>query len=644
MNFQEFCNITESIDDQIVNIENSVVIKFKKDNGSEFSISPNDIVLFLKACKQNHASVVSTIVNHPEFRKENFTQYQEETYRALYKAEFINLKSIASLGGSQTQQITRLISRFICFLSNQPYIGEKNNTYFDLNSISKALEKIPENIESILVFDQQERASINKKLAFQSWLKKKGKSEKTIHEYSENVIIFANKILRNSGIKVPLLLEEQSTQEVKNIISAINSESEWIEKNKNGNGMYRAGINNYLEFAEFFYDQLRLSKSFLILAGISGTGKSRYVKNQASVHNTKDCSNYRLIPVRPDWHEPSDLMGYVSGINTPRYIATEFLIFIVAAWKNAFASADKSGISLKPVDQITPFWLCLDEMNLAPVEQYFADYLAVIETCKWSGNNYECAPLLKAEIFSKNASIAAQLRNDLELNDAVFNGLWEYFSTIGIPLPPNLIVAGTVNMDETTHGFSRKVIDRAFSIDFGAFFPNDFSLYFGGQPLNKKLSFPVLTSVSKEDLQDIKADPDGARSIAFISRINDILANTPFELAYRALNELLLSVVCFKPETDIQLQAVWDDFLMTKVLPRIEGDAQKLQVTGQSSLLSRLTEQAKNLLIDIWNTERPDLLRNAGDGGELLIPCRSKQKLSWMEKRLSENEFTSFWP
>lgn len=391
-------------------------------------------------------------------------------------------------------------------------------------------------------------------------------------------------------------------------------------------------------------EKFHLSKPFILLAGISGTGKSRYVKNQALAHNIEDRSNYCLIPVRPDWHEPSDLMGYVSGINTQRYIATEFLIFIVAAWKNAFASADKSGISLKPVVQITPYWLCLDEMNLAPVEQYFADYLAVIETCKWSGNNYECAPLLKAKVFSKNASIAAQLRNDLELNDAVFNGLWEYFSTKGIPLPPNLIVAGTVNMDETTHGFSRKVIDRAFSIDFGAFFPNDFSLYFGGQPLNRKLSFPVLTSVSKEDLQDIKADPDGAKSIAFISRINDVLASTPFELAYRALNELLISVACFQPETDIQLQAVWDDFLMTKVLPRIEGDAQKLQVTGQSSLLIRLIQQAKAVLNGIWDTERPDLLRSANDGGELLIPCRSKQKLSWMEKRLSENEFTSFWP
>lgn len=387
-----------------------------------------------------------------------------------------------------------------------------------------------------------------------------------------------------------------------------------------------------------------IPKPFLILAGISGTGKSRYVKNQASIHNTEERSNYRLIPVRPDWHEPSDLMGYVSGINTPRYMATEFLIFIVAAWKNAFASADKSGISLKPIDQITTYWLCLDEMNLAPVEQYFADYLAVIETREWKNNDYKCHPLLKAEAFNTQAIVASQLRKDLELNDAVFDGLWEYFSTTGIPLPPNLIVAGTVNMDETTHGFSRKVIDRAFSIDFGAFFPNDFSLYFGGQPLNKKLSFSVLTSVSKEDLQDIKADPDGARSIAFISRINDILANTPFELAYRALNELLLSVVCFQPETDIQLQAVWDDFLMTKVLPRIEGDAQKLQVTGQSSLLSKLTQQAKAVLNGIWDTERPDLLRSANDGGELLIPCRSKQKLSWMEKRLSENEFTSFWP
>lgn len=62
---------------------------------------------------------------------------------------------------------------------------------------------------------------------------------------------------------------------------------------------------------------------------------------------------------------------------------------------------------------------------------------------------------------------------------------------------------------------------------------------------------------------------------AQLGAINGVLKDSPFELAYRALNELLLAVVCFQSKDDAALQAVWDDFLMTKVLPRIDGDAEK---------------------------------------------------------------------
>lgn len=63
-------------------------------------------------------------------------------------------------------------------------------------------------------------------------------------------------------------------------------------------------------------------------------------------------------------------------------------------------------------------------------------------------------------------------------DDPLSIGLRDYFSANGIPLPFNLIVAGTVNMGETTHGFSRKVVDRALTIDFGEFFPNNYDGYY----------------------------------------------------------------------------------------------------------------------------------------------------------------------
>ena len=388
---------------------------------------------------------------------------------------------------------------------------------------------------------------------------------------------------------------------------------------------------------------ISLPKPFILLAGISGTGKTRFVSEQAKAHR-EDLSNYCLIPVRPDWHEPSDLLGYVSRIGTPRYVVTELLSFIVKAWKDAAQSATADAIVIKPVNAMTPYWLCVDEMNLAPVEQYFADYLSVLESREWTADSYRCLPLLKAELFNKDDAITEQLCKDLGLDDAAYTDLWNYFKTTGIPLPPNLIVAGTVNMDETTHGFSRKVIDRAFTIDFGAFFPNDFSHYFAPTTVNKSLSFPVLSRVEPSDLINVTADPDGIKSIAFLDAINTVLKNTPFELAFRALNELLISVVCFQPKDDAELQAVWDDFLMTKVLPRIDGDGHKLDLDDEESLLTKLEAISKLQMPAIWDTQRPDLLRENVNASPLLIKCRSTQKLQWMQKRLADNSFTSFWP
>jgi len=390
-----------------------------------------------------------------------------------------------------------------------------------------------------------------------------------------------------------------------------------------------------------------LPKPFLLLAGISGTGKTRFVREQALAHRNGDLTNYCLIPVRPDWHEPSDLLGYISRIGQggARYVVTDLLCFVVKAWQDAAASVFDTARVCKLPAEMTPYWLCLDEMNLAPVEQYFADYLSVLETREWKDGIYHCDPLLKAATIEQlDPAGQHALRTDLKLSDGRFDGLWQYFIKEGIPLPPNLIVAGTVNMDETTHGFSRKVIDRAFTIDFGVFYPNEFADYFEPTTRPKTLGFPVLSRVNKADLADVPADPNGERTIAFLGALNAVLKTTPFELAYRALNELLLAIVCFKPKDDAELQAVWDDFLMSKVLPRIDGDAEKLSADDENSLLTRLLGEIEKQFTGIWSAPRPDLLRERIDGSTCTVDCRARQKLTWMQERLRMNGFTTFWP
>ncbi len=336
-------------------------------------------------------------------------------------------------------------------------------------------------------------------------------------------------------------------------------------------------------------------------------------------------------------------------------MVTDLLRFVVKVWQDAWASATVEELVCKAPDDMTPYWLCLDEMNLAPVEQYFADYLSVLETRKWQDGIYRCDPLLKSGTIGQLDSLGQHaLRADLKLDDEKLVDLWLHFLNVGIPLPPNLIVAGTVNMDETTHGFSRKVIDRAFTIDFGVFYPNDFAEYFGPTTSHKTLGFPVLSRVTKDDLSTVIADNDGEKSIGFLNAINAVLKGTPFELAYRALNELLLAVVCFNPKDEAELQAVWDDFLMSKILLRIDGDAEKLKPVGDddkllanvedSSLLTDLLAVIKPQFSVIWSDKRPDLLRENNDKSVLKVDGRAKQKLEWMQKRLADNGFTTFWP
>ncbi|WP_235866084.1 McrB family protein [Vibrio paracholerae] len=415
-----------------------------------------------------------------------------------------------------------------------------------------------------------------------------------------------------------------------------------------------------------------LSKPFLLLAGISGTGKTRFVREQAKTSG-QFAETYCLTSVRPDWHEPSDLLGYISRLNgAAEYITTDVLQFIAKAWR---AIAD-SGLTVEvqesedqgerlvvagerdELDKVLPYWLCLDEMNLAPVEQYFADYLSVMETREWcwTGDSftYSCDALLKPATI-KEVADKENLRKALGFENSAnknYDELWQLICQYGLGIPFNLLVAGTVNMDETTHGFSRKVIDRALSFDFGEFFPNNIDEFFveGGRTIAKRLSYPLISHAKLEKFKDVEADNDAEKTKAFFKAINNVLKQTPFELAFRAFNELCLSVIAFSPKTPKELAAVFDDFLMCKVLPRIEGDEDKLVTADNNNVLVALMDVLETELNQIWPTPevvnlRPDLLQCKEHDPEsvLEIPCRSKTKLEWMNKQLN-NGFCSFWP
>ena len=672
MSLQSYCDLIS--DDQKIKAEKTLLLTFTNSKGEAFSISPESIKLFLSFLLDNYDVVHSAWDKVPS-RKDYIYQYEEKSYREIYKTvSYEDLKIISSTGRSQTKALTKLISKLIGFLTESTYESPEVNTFFTEDYLRLALEKW-DNFLGVNSSNRKKLSKLNIKNQFRSWMINKGLSERTASSYSGAGINYCDKHINKVGVSVNSFYQLNSEQ-VLDALRELGQIDEWLQADKSGNYMYSAACKKLADFLaeEHSNSYISLYKPFLLLAGISGTGKTRFVREQAKTSG-QFAETYCLTSVRPDWHEPSDLLGYISRLNGPaEYITTDVLQFIAKAWR---AIAD-SGLTievqesedqgerlvvtgeLEDLDKILPYWLCLDEMNLAPVEQYFADYLSVLETREWCWTDdsftYSCDALLKPATI-KEVADKEKLRKALGFEGAQYDELWEDICQYGLGIPFNLLVAGTVNMDETTHGFSRKVIDRALSFDFGAFFPNDYNDFFTPTNSNKRLSYPIWSNASKADLANT-FDVDGSKTVAFLSAVNAVLKNTPFELAFRALNELLLGVVSSQPQDDKTLKAVWDDFMMCKVLPRIEGDTDKLTTSDGKTLLVELNNVLDAQLAPIWHSsetdeanQRPDLYREkvVSDGATekekiLSIPCRSKAKLQWMSERLACATFTSFWP
>ena len=360
------------------------------------------------------------------------------------------------------------------------------------------------------------------------------------------------------------------------------------------------------------------SKPFLLLAGISGTGKSRIVRELAracwdvdspeyTAHKPK---NYEMVQVKPNWHDSSELIGYVSRINGEQYVVGPFLRFMVKAI----------------LDPNTPYFLCLDEMNLAPVEQYFAEFLSVIESRKQENGKVVTDPIVDYEPTEAYKSLIDQLFDDDEIRA-------EYLKEKGgkrLSIPQNLIVVGTVNMDETTFSFSRKVLDRAMTIEM-----NEVDLAGGLTQKHEiigKLNFDDLVGTNVEGV-DVYSDNQEVcdKAISYLQKINEVLEGTPFKVAYRTRNEFLLYVVNNLPyrkdedgnelsEEEVVARAL-DEITSMKVLSRIEGDDQKVK----EELLARLEQVVTDMLPETLHEKSVSLT-----------------KLKEMKERCKTG-FTSFW-
>jgi hypothetical protein len=666
MNLQEHFNAVSPEGEPKLSVSGpTFTVTFANKNGQEFLLDLRTLIRFIHFLSDRQ-SECREAWEKSDSHRDDFTVYEEKSYRAIYAAakSEADLAPLVASGASQTLPLTRAIAKLISYFGGLSYEGIDQNTHFDLVSVQAALDRIPSSFDELeslinigdpLGLARAEPAQTIKE-EFQHWMRASERlAERTVSQYAGAAVDMADRLRREQDPSFSGLYALSSPSDVASVLAELGQSTEWKRRDSDGNGMFSAGVTKYGKFLRWRSldatgsdKRVPLPKPFVLLAGISGTGKTRFVREQAQ-RAGKDAQNFLLIPVRPDWHEPSDLLGYVSRIGETNFVSTPLLLFMAKAWRDVVKGVHGDSYELVDLANVTTYWVCLDEMNLAPVEQYFADYLSVVETRSVDGNLYRCAPILDIPKLHLGPGALAVLRD--ELGFAEGDVLWSQFIAYGMPLPPNLVIAGTVNMDETTHGFSRKVIDRAFTIDFGEFFPTVFGEYFNAIRSPVTLTFPRWSSITKADLTAVAADTDGEKSIAFLRGINGLLVNTPFSLAYRALNELLVAVRSFAPADKATLAAVWDDFIMTKVLPRLEGDAEKMDFTGgKESLLTKLRDKVEADLLALLKDEadstskrtRPDLLQSSANPAR--VELRSVKALTRMQGRLERHNFTSFWP
>ena len=376
------------------------------------------------------------------------------------------------------------------------------------------------------------------------------------------------------------------------------------------------------------------SKPFILLAGISGTGKSRIVRQLAyatggeNPEKVQKPYNYEMISVHPNWHDSTELLGYVTRVSgNPEYIVTDFLKFIAKAWFY-------EGI---------PFFLCLDEMNLAPVEQYFAEYLSVVESRKLRNNKIVTDPIVPPLTTWDKADqktlvsdqILKELFHEFWNNEGWNNStiaarieeLKEQFKNTGISIPQNLIVMGTVNMDETTYSFSRKVLDRAMTIEM-----NHVDLNSGLSkaqdnitPITAKALLPEVV----EGYDVYEQNPEICKSIIkYLQQVNEKLEDSPFKIAYRTRNEFLIYVLANLPyqgkETQEQcITRALDEITCMKILSRIEGDKNKV-----------------GTVLDDLYTIIQKRIETSGINSEKSI---SLDKIRRMKKKLETAYYCDFW-
>ncbi len=286
-------------------------------------------------------------------------------------------------------------------------------------------------------------------------------------------------------------------------------------------------IKRYIAAKGYYFDDETIynyhiclkTRPFVILAGLSGTGKSKLSQLYAeSIGHTVQNKRYLRLAVRPNWNDDRYLLGYLNSI-TGEYVTEPAVDFIIKAEE----------------DRDNLYFFCLDEMNLAHVEYYFSQFLSALEednpADRW-------IPLMSERA---QASLCAH-------------------TSYRILVPSNLLFTGTINVDETTQPLSDKVIDRANTIEF-------FAVELDKIPEREPLPDPIVVSAATWSSY-ITREPDTAYRNHIIE-IGKILNKADLGLGYRILRDIELYLANSK--NLLQPEVAFDLQVKQRILPRVRG-------------------------------------------------------------------------
>jgi 5-methylcytosine-specific restriction protein B len=285
-----------------------------------------------------------------------------------------------------------------------------------------------------------------------------------------------------------------------------------------------------------------ITKPLVILTGLSGSGKTQIAIKFGEWLGKE---HLRVIAVRPDWTGPEALFGYVDVLRPPGPGGSR-------PWSvpNALAFMLKAAHDLS-----NPYLLVLDEMNLAHVERYFADYLSGMES------GQETLPNLVQE-----------------------GGEWyeNPQDPSPLPIPRNLFVVGTVNVDETTYMFSPKVLDRANTLEFRV--ATDDLAQSASKPTvvtaaNGQLTQALLAAATDDSWQEAHPSPHLAEFVSHVRTLHRVLSTVGAEFGYRTYYDARRFASVYFALGGINWQNALDLQVMQKVLPKLHGSRRRLEPT-----------------------------------------------------------------